>query len=243
MKPVEIVRAALATQLTDDDGNDVSLELLPPLTQAEIDAFAGTLPCPLPADIRELLAMCRGLEGGAPDFLAFTGDPEALGLEEIFPHGLTIAGDGFGNFWVVDLVPESSTYGPIYFACHDPPVILYQSPDLAQFLVELFKCSQPPHESLVNDVHEDRLFNVWGTNPGVRTQAECAASEDADLRAFAATLDPSFEIVDLRGAKVGFGFSWGRYGPGTLVRRFGSLPLFAYQKPEKKPGLLKRLFG
>jgi hypothetical protein len=25
----------------------------------------------------------------------------------------------------------------------------------------------PPHESLVDDVHEDRLYHVWRMNPGV----------------------------------------------------------------------------
>jgi hypothetical protein len=38
------------------------------------------------------------------------------------------------------------------------------------------------------------------------------------------------------------GFSWGRYGPRTDVRRFGALPVFACSKPEKT-GLFAKLFG
>jgi len=118
-------------------------------------------------------------------------------------------------------------------------VILYQSPTLEHFLVELFKLCQPPHSSLVDDVHEDRLFQVWRKNPGAIPQQECLQAEDPDVRQFAAELDASFQIVDLRKAPVGLGFSWGRYGPKTVVRRFGAQPIFAYQKP---PSLLKRVF-
>jgi len=39
------------------------------------------------------------------------------------------------------------------------------------------------------------------------------------------------------------GFSWGRYGPPTDVRRRGFLRLFAYAPPERKPGLVRRIFG
>lgn len=46
----------------------------------------------------------------------------------------------------------------------------------------------------------------------------------------------------LRQAQIGMGFSFGRYGPKPVVRRFKLLPIFAYQKEEKK-GLLGRIFG
>ncbi len=145
----------------------------------------------------------------------------------------------FGNFWVIDLLPTSKTWGPIYFACHDAPVILYQSPGLSHFLVELFKMSIPPRKSLVDDVHEDRLFDVWRKNPGVMSYDECIKSADAELKSFATQLGPSFQIIDMRTPEIGFGFSWGRYGAKTVVRRHGNIPIFAYQK---RVGILERLF-
>jgi hypothetical protein len=36
------------------------------------------------------------------------------------------------------------------------------------------------------------------------------------------------------------GFSWGRYGPVTELRRGGYRRLFAYAPPDRKPGLLRR---
>lgn len=99
----------------------------------------------------------------------------------------------------------------------------------------------PPHASLVDDVHEDRLFNVWGKNPGVLDRATALASGDETLRSFAAALDEPFSFVDLRAAPVGMGFSWGRHGPRTQVRRHGHELLFAYAPPEKQAGGLRRL--
>jgi SMI1 / KNR4 family (SUKH-1) len=237
--PTSLIRQAQATTLVNEDGESLALELLPPLSPAEIDTFAARLPCPLPAEIRELLALCRGFNGPL-DVVDFTGEQCSFESEDIFPHGLPIAADGFGNFWVVDLLPSSTMWGPIYFACHDAPVVLYQCATLSGFLSELFKGSQPPHESLIDDVHEDRLFQVWRKNPGVQAYEQAAQSPDPLLRAFAETLDPTFEIIDLRAAAIGFGFSWGRYGPKTIVRRHGDLPIFAVQK---RAGFWSRLFG
>jgi hypothetical protein len=130
----------------------------------------------------------------------------------------------------VDLHPHSTRWGPIYFVCHDAPVILYQSDSLEGFLTELFRMFEPPHESLIDDVHEDRPARVWKTNPGVLSYEQCLRSEDPILSTFARELDESFRIVDLRRAKPGDGFSWGRFGPNTTIKRFGTHAVFAYQK-------------
>jgi hypothetical protein len=121
-------------------------------------------------------------------------------------------------------------------------VILLQAASVQQFVSEVFKKYIPPHKSLVDEVHEDRLFNVWRDNPGVIAHANAVASPDPDISAFAAGLDATFDVIDLRDAQIGMGFSWGRYGPKTEVRRFRSKPIFAYQRPEKT-SLLSWLFG
>ncbi|HKH58723.1 MAG TPA: hypothetical protein VKA20_09320, partial [Rubrobacter sp.] len=105
---------------------------------------------------------------------------------------------------------------------------------------ELFRMFEPPHQSLIDDVHEDRLAHVWQTNPGVLSQEQCLRSEDPILSAFARELDESFQIIDLRLARPGDGFSWGRYGPKTQIQRFGTHAVFAYQKPKS---IISRLLG
>ncbi len=43
-------------------------------------------------------------------------------------------------------------------------------------------------------------------------------------------------------ASVGDGFSWGRFGPRTEIRRAGHAHVWALIPPERKPGLWQRLF-
>jgi hypothetical protein len=119
--------------------------------------------------------------------------------------------------------------------------MLLQGATVQQFVSDVFKMYVPPHKSLIDDVHEDRLFDVWRKNLGVIAHANVAASLDPDIRAFAVGLGASFDLIDLRDAPIGMGFSWGRYGPKTEVWRLGSMPIFAYRRPEKI-GLLPRLF-
>ena len=230
MTPLENIRQAQSGTLIDEDGHDVTLELLPGLTRTELQDFVGQVPCRIPPEIVELLGACRGFYGTVAQ-VDFTGRDLMFEFEAAFPHGLPIAADCSGNFWVVDLHPDTTGWGPIYFACHDAPVILFQADSLDQFLGELFRMFEPPHRSLIDDVHEDRLARVWRTNPGVLSHERCLLSEDPILSVFARELDESFQIIDLRRAKPGDGFSWGRYGPKTQIQRFGTHAVFAYKKP------------
>jgi hypothetical protein len=231
MIPADLIREACSKPLTTGDGDDDPIHLEAPLSEAEIDSFEATLPCPLPAEIRDLLRYCRGFYGGGGlDSVDFTGGCP-FEAKHVFPYGLPIAADGCGNFWVVDVLPDSNVWGPIYYACHDPPVIVYQSSSLENFLTEYFKMGTPPHRSLISDVSEEHSFHIWSKNPDVRSREECAADSDPEISSFAQQLEPSFQIVDLRNAKVGSGFSWGRYGPNTAIRRHSTAPIFAYARP------------
>ena len=155
-----------------------------------------------------------------PIEIDLTGESFSVELEELFPAGVPIAHDGAGNFWVRDGTP-------VFFLCHDPPVVLYQSAEVETFL------SEP-------SLDEEALFNVWRTNPCTLDHAAALAG-DEELRAFAAELDERFVFVDLRAPVRGDGFSWGRYGPRTELRRHGAARLFACAEPEPKPR--RRLFG
>src|SRR6266550_3361779 len=227
MDPLEAIRRAQATRLVNEDGDEFEFELAPAVPPSDIERLADEVGVPLPRDLRALLERTSGIEGGPLDTIDFTGQSLSFGAPETFPSGLPIAGDGFGNFWVLDLTLDDVETAPVFFVCHDPPVILYQSPDIGGFLHEAFRMLVPPHASAVDDVHEDRLFNVWRDNPGTL--------------AHSAELDDRFTFIDLRSPPVGMGFSWGRYGPRTDVRRDGEERLFAYAPREKKPGLFRRL--
>src|SRR6266540_4177045 len=120
-------------ELRDEDGAVEILELLPPATDAEVSALEARLPAALPADIRAALSVSIGLVNGPLESFTLLG-LNGFGLEEVFPSAHSIAGDGYGNFWVVDLHPDSRSWSPVWYACHDPPVIVYQASTVEQFL-------------------------------------------------------------------------------------------------------------
>lgn len=219
-------------QFIDGDGHTRHIELLPPLTAAERVVLEAHLPCPLPPDVHDLLSHTRGLAKSPLDIVDFAGYGGAT-WTELFPTGFTLAEDGFGNGWVVDLVPTSTHWGPIFYVSHDPPVIVYQSPDLQTFLADMIRLWISPYNGPVDDVHESGSAHIWRTNPGMIPVAEWRQSPDDLQRAFAETLDHTFLCIDLRQARIGEGFSWGRYGPRTVNTRFGWHRLFAYQQRKR----------
>lgn len=240
MNAIDVIRAAKELALEDEDGDPIELSLLPGLPPDRIESLAAGFGFRLPRELVALLAGCSGVEGML-ETIDFTGQSDGFEFEAIFPRCIPIAHDGFGNFWVIDASPDGEAVAPVFFACHDAPVILYQAPSVAGFLAEVVNMYRPAHKSLVDDVHEDRLFEVWRRNPGTMTVAE-AAKGDQILQDFAKTLDERFTVVDLRNPKVGMGFSWGRHGPKTEVRRHGDERVFAYAPPVKQ-GLWSRLTG
>jgi hypothetical protein len=104
----EILESALKQNPIDEDNQPVQFRLLPPLTSEEVDEFSRSLISPLSEDVRDLLQFCSGIDG-ALDQIDFTGRTlqDAIGLDFLIPHGLPIAHDGYGNFWISDLTPGS----------------------------------------------------------------------------------------------------------------------------------------
>ena len=234
------IRAAQARTLVNEDGDEVPLDLGPPATEDEIAALEQRVGGSLPRELREVLAVTRSLEGPLDviDFLGVSGGMEVPGM----PAALELAGDGFGNFWVGDPTPESPEFLPVFFACHDPPVILFQSPSLGDFLREVFRQLTPPHESLIDVVHDDRTFDVWGSDHGALAYEDAVAA-GGELESFARALDHrEYLIHDLRHATPGEGFAWGRAGPHAEVHRHGHQRIFAVDQ-RRPTSRLKRIFG
>src|SRR5918911_73743 len=91
-------------RLRDEDGNERVLELLPPASEAELRQIEAAVPAPLPEEIRAALRVSKGLANGPLESFSLV-DLEGFGLEGLFPHAYSIAHDGFGNYWVLDLLP------------------------------------------------------------------------------------------------------------------------------------------
>lgn len=241
--PWEVLERALGREFSAEDGEPGRIELEPPASPGEIEALERALPGPLPADVRALLERTRGVSvlSEEVELLGTTGQY----LEGAATHQHDVMGDGCGNSWFVD-VRADGTWGAVHFACHDPPVMLLQSPDLATFFEDLLRWLESP------DSEGDALISamdpkdVWGQNPLARPSAEARASDDGRVRDFARGLPDEALVVDLRGAGPGEGFAWGCFGPETEIRRAGDELIFALVPPEghgRRRGLLARLLG
>lgn len=109
-RAAELLRAVAGRRWVDEDGNANRFELLPPLTPDEIASLEGDLGFALPAEARALLSVARGLAQSPLESVDFAGLGGGAVLEEIFPHAVSIAHDGFGNYWVVDASPNSDVW-------------------------------------------------------------------------------------------------------------------------------------
>ena len=234
--PVQrLLGAASAGSLENEDGDPVALDLRPGLDPAAIkrlQAAYDPLGVPLPRELTRLLVVTTGTDALLD--LDLTGERHSVEATELLPAGLPVAADGFGNFWLLDLTPDTVDVAPVFFLSHDPPVLLHQADSLADFLDDVLGTVEPPHSSRIDDVHEDRLHQVWRTRPGRLTLHEAMTSGDGALREFAESLDPTWAVVDLRRREVGMGLAWGAHGPRTRLARHGWERIFGYAPPAPK---------
>ena len=235
MDPAERLRAASVGGLVDEDGDPVEPELRPGLAPAAVERLRATyaaLGVALPRELTGLLAVTTGADELLE--LDLTGERHSVEAGELLPAGLPVAADGFGNFWLLDLTPDTVEAAPVFYLSHDAPVLLHQADSLAEFVDEVLRIYQPPHASRVDDVHEDRLHRVWRTRPGRLTWQQAMSAGDGALRDFAERLDPTWSIVDLRQREVGMGLAWGAHGPGTQLARHGWERIFGYAPPARR---------
>ena len=228
----------------DKQCNPIFGRLLPPLSQAEFSQLEAAIPCKVPREIQEVLGITRGLVPSL-HLVDFSGLSliEEVEVSDMCPYGLPIAGDVYGNFWVVDLLPFSKDWAPVYYVCHDPPVLVLQANSFEEFVAQLMDHSMKEPGGFIEQVHENLAHKIYSENPNVVSfeNAIQLSGADSSLSEFAESLGKDFQFIDLRRARIGDGFNWGRYGADTIVKRFGEERIFAYKK--KPSGWLGKLFG
>lgn len=238
----DTLRSIAGQRLVDADGEVTHLKLLPPATPEQIRELEAQLPGPLPDEMRAALQVTTGWAEGPLESFSLL-DVEGFGLDEAFPNPYSIAHDGFGNYWILDVLPDASDWGPVFFACHDPAVIAYQSPSIEAFVKDVVAMPPDDPRSPIDQVHEQVVHRLWSDHSALIPQPVAVASADPTLREFAQSLAPDAVIADLRDPRPGSGFSWGIYGPRTMIQRFGTERLWALTRPPKQPGFFSRLFG
>ncbi len=238
-----LIERAVGEEFRDVGGNAFRLRPDPGLPRTRIDRLEDRLGVPLPAEIRELLAFTSGFRFRPFGQLEFTPDG-TFGLEELLPLGVTVATDGCGNEWVVDIACGTGAWGPVVFVCHDPPVAAIEAPGLEEFIEQVLETGRPGHESQVAFVTTTAVERIWKEDPFLLDLEASRTSSDPALAEFSRRLPNRFRVADLRRLEIGAGFAWGRNGPGTPIRRLGSQLVFGVEGRMSLLGRLRdRVFG
>lgn len=231
MTPLEALRELQSRPLvTAGYGESCDVELLPGMVAAEIDACEEYLGAPLPRDIRELMTHAAGFELDG-DELAWHGHVMGPEFREAFPCSICVMEDGHGNGWCVDIDRAAGKWGPVYYICQDPAVVVRQADSLAEFILQFAEqCTKPERTGSLQLV-ADRLVNkVWDLGGVTMDSNTLRESTDDVLRRIAEHADDGV-VCDLRRARTGDGFAWGRFGPRTIVTRLGHDPVWSLQRP------------
>jgi len=197
--------------VSEDDDESV-LELLPPLSAAELDSLQASLPAPLPEEIRDLLSFARGFEGGPLDVVDFSGSQISGSIWRTYLVAHFRCRRWLRNFWAIDVTASSPAWNDVFYVCHDAPVVVYQTNSLVHFIQEVLRMGKPPYNSEIGEVHDEMASRIDDENPDLITVDVALTSHDATLRTFAESLDPEFQICDMRARRMGDGFKWGDTG-------------------------------
>jgi hypothetical protein len=251
MTALEQLKAILKETYRSEDGAEYMVELRPGLTEQRIDQLAASLPTgTIPSEVRQLLHFSSGFSFYGLDDITIDGIQE-FGFENIFPNSVQLAGDGFGNFWILD-VDASGSWNSVFFVCHDPAVVVLHSGSLTEFIKHIDEYGKMGRNSNLGIIHEETVMDIWQNDPGFTNINEALQSPDRVLSAFAAELPTHFVIADLRGKPNKSGFAWGKFGPKIenavrhkteLLWGFESRGRQQKSPTQKKKGFFSRLLG
>jgi cell wall assembly regulator SMI1 len=228
MTAKEAIENGLQESFKDAKGNAYQLRLRPGFSQTQVEELEERLAVPLPKEARDLLAFTAGFNFEPFGEVNFSAK-EMFGLEEILPLGLTIATDGAGNDWVIDIKKDTGEWGPVVFMSHDPPVAVIQAPHLAGSIEQVFDLGRPERKSQLDSVSKTAAHRIWSDDPYLLDLGPSRASSDSALAEFSKQLPQTFRVADLRALQIGSGFAWGRGGPNSAIKRYGSELLFGVE--------------
>lgn len=237
MTPKQQLESILSNQYESEDGDLYKVELLGGLTDVEIENLKSKLPKnKLPNQIEELLRFSKGFEFYGLEEIRFDAFGD-FGFEEMFPNSIQLAGDGFGNFWILD-IDSQGNWNSVYYVCHDPAVIVKQSENLAEFIKHVDEFGLKKKQSNLNIIHEKTVMEIFSEKVGIMEKNE----KDYDFENGQFELPEMFLVADLTNQPIKTGFPWGKLGPNTKIIRPTDEPIWIVEKRVKQ-GFLSKLFG
>jgi hypothetical protein len=237
MTPKQQLESILYNQYESEDGDLYNVKLLDGMTENEIKNLKSQLPKNnLANEIEELLRFSKGFEFYGLEEIRFDAFGH-FGFEEMFPNSIQLAGDGFGNFWILD-IDSNGNWNSVYYVCHDPAVIVKHSENLAEFIKHVDEFGQKGNQSNLDIIHEKIVMEIWSEKGGIMENNE----KDYDFENSQVILPEMFLVADLTNEPIKTGFPWGKSGPNTKILRPTDDPIWIVEKRVKQ-GFLSRLFG
>ena len=238
--PKEVLQSISDETFQTETGEKGKIQLGPSLSKREIEAFEEILSAPLPEEIKDLLAYCGSLTLLGIERITFAKKAPGYHSDGLFPCGVHLCPDGFGNDFFVDVNTKTGEWGPVFYGCHDAPAFVLVESNLAKFLMSYFdcfrRCAQGGDHMI--DFANNIAADLYYKKPGLLSVSEAISSHDPSLSAFARTLQPDAHIADLRPRMPGSGFGWTLK---TQLTRYGHDLVFGHWTPPRK-GFLGRLF-
>lgn len=237
MTPKQQLESILSNQYESEDGDLYKVELLNGLSDGELANLKNQLPKNhLPNEIEELLRFSRGFEFFGLEEIRFDAFGE-FGFEAMFPNSIQLAGDGFGNFWILD-IDSMGNWNSVYYVCHDPAVIVKHSENLAEFIKHVDEFGQKGNQSNMDIIHEDTVMEIWSEKVGIMGRNE----RDYDFKNVQGIMPEFFLVADLTNKPIKTGFPWGKSGPNTKIIRPTDDPIWIIEQ-RRNQGFLSKLFG
>jgi len=237
MNPKQKLESILKNKYTSEDGDSYQVELLAGMTDDEISEYKKQLPSNfLPKEIEELLKFSKGFEFFGLEEVRFDTFGY-FGFEEMFPYSIQLAGDGFGNFWILD-IDANGNWNSVYYVCHDPAVVVKHSENLSQFIEQIDEFGKKGSQSILDSIHEKTVMDIWKKKIEIIEKVE----ENYDFGSNRIEFPAMFFIADLTNEPIKAGFAWGKSGPNTKIIRPTDKPIWIVER-KIKIGFLSRLFG
>ena len=129
MTNLEIIEKLKQSTFTDEDGEQYNLDFQEGLTNEQIEKLRDEFPSKtISPELEEILRMTKGWDGYGPEMVYFDSIG-VFGFTELSPNSISLGTNGFGNYWVLDLLPNGKL-GKVFFACHVPAVLVINSQSL-----------------------------------------------------------------------------------------------------------------
>ena len=235
MNPKQQLKSILNNEYESEDGDLFKIELLNGMSKKDIQEYKKHLPNnSLPSEIEELLEFCKGFEFFGMDEVRFDSFGH-FGFEEVFPNSVQLAGDGFGNFWILD-IDSKGNWNSVYYVCHDPAVIIKQSENLSEFIEQINEFGISQNDSILEIIHEQVVWDIWSEKLGGMLD------DGSNYNLKSSQLPESFLIADLNNKPIKTGFSWAISGPKTIIVRPTDDPIWIVENKVKQ-SFFSRLFG